>query len=120
MKKWEKSPKELIELFNKILPDSEVIEKRQMFGYPSSFINRNMFMGLFGDQLFIRLSESDRDEFLKLDEAKLFEPMAGRPMKEYVMIPASLLKDTTTLNEWIEKSFVYTASLPPRSSMKRK
>lgn len=110
----------LIDLFNKTLPSSPVIEKRQMFGYPSSFINGNMFIGLFADKLFIRLSESDRDEFLKLDEAKLFEPMAGRPMKEYVMIPAWLLKNTASLDEWIGKSFFYTDSLPRRSSKKRK
>ena len=120
MKKWEKSPQEIIDLFNRILPDSSIVEKRQMFGYPCSFINHNMFIGLFADQVFLRLSGPDRKEFLKLDGAKLLEPMPGRLMQEYVVAPVWLLKNTAILDEWIEKSFAYTSTLPPKPSKERK
>jgi len=30
-----------------------------MFGYPAYFINGNMFVGVFADKLFLRLSDSD-------------------------------------------------------------
>ena len=62
-----------------------------MFGCPVFFVNSNMFSGVFEDDIFIRLSEKDRKElFSKYDEAAPFEPMKGRKMKEYVVLPESI------------------------------
>jgi hypothetical protein len=40
------SPPELIEFFDRLLPDDPDIKKRNMFGYPSCFINGNLAAGL--------------------------------------------------------------------------
>jgi hypothetical protein len=86
--KYVPSPPELIEFFDRLLPDDPDIKKRKMFGYPCCFINGNLAAGLHADNLLLRLSEADRSAFLKLPESKIFEPMPGRPMKEYVLVPA--------------------------------
>jgi TfoX/Sxy family transcriptional regulator of competence genes len=77
-----------------------------------------MFMGVYQEDIFLRLSKSDRKEFLKLDLARLFEPMPGRPMQEYVILPPRLLKDPARLEKWIEKSLAYVSSLPPKGKKK--
>jgi len=78
------------EFFRSILPDDPGITIRPMFGNISALDNGNMFAGLFGNDLFVRLSEESRRELLDKKGASLLEPMKGKPMKEYVVIPKSL------------------------------
>lgn len=110
--KWIKASEKIIETFEKIIPNLPGVEKRKMFGYPVTFINGNMFMGVHGTSIILRLPDNDRKEFLKLKSAKQFEPMPGRPMKEYVVIPEWMFDDKFIINSWIEKSFEYTSGLP--------
>ena len=112
--KWQKSSQGLIDLFQSMIPGPPAVE-RKMFGYPAGFVNGNMFMGLFQESMILRLPEGPREEFLKDHNAKIFEPMAGRPMREYVAVPQSVLLDRSELAAWIAKAFHYGASLKPKS-----
>src|SRR5919198_1404600 len=104
--KFEKADMELVKLFDKIAPGPEAaVEKRQMFGYPCCFVNGNLFMGLHNNNMILRLSEKDRADFAKLG-AKPFEPMPGRIMKEYVIVPKDILK-SRGLKVWIDRSLAY-------------
>jgi len=49
-----------------------------MFGNLSAFVNGNMFLGLFGNDLFVRLSSEDQKELLKKKGASVLEPMKGK------------------------------------------
>lgn len=110
--KWVKASEKIIETFEKIFPDLPGVEKRKMFGYSVTFINGNMFMGVHGNSIILRLPDNDREEFLRLKSARQFEPMPGRPMREYVVIPEWMFDDKFILSNWIEKSFEYTSGLP--------
>jgi TfoX/Sxy family transcriptional regulator of competence genes len=112
--KMQKSPPDLIEFFASVLPGPPVTG-RKMFGYPAGFVNGNLFMSLFADQMILRLPEDARAELLKKNGAKQFEPMKGRPMKEYVCVPKSMLKERKDLTSWIAKALEYGASLKPKS-----
>ena len=118
--KWTKSPQQLIELFDDILLESEGVDKRKMFGYPCAFKHGNMFMGLHRENMFLRLSKEDREIFLELGQARQFEPIPRRVMREYVVIPTWMLKNVKELKEWITKSLSYVSSLPPKKRKKRK
>ncbi len=61
-------------LFESLVPDDPRVTVRPMFGNVAAFVNGNMFMGLFGDELFVRLSEAERSELLAIDGASGFEP----------------------------------------------
>lgn len=94
-------------------------EAKKMFGYPAYFVNRNMWTGVHGDKIFIRLSPADRDKILdEHADAMSFEPMPGRPMKDYVELPGSLWSEPAVLNAWLKRSHAYTASLPPKAPKK--
>jgi TfoX/Sxy family transcriptional regulator of competence genes len=112
--KWIKASEEIIELFEKIIPNLPGVEKRKMFGYPVAFINNNMFMGVHGNSIILRLSDDEKKEFLKLKSAKQFEPVPGRLMKEYVVFPEWMFEDRFILNIWVEKSFEYVSYLPAK------
>jgi TfoX/Sxy family transcriptional regulator of competence genes len=110
---WKKASAELVATFNSVLPGPPA-EPRQMFGYPCAFVNGNMFMGLHEERMILRLAEDDRKRLLGVRGASVFEPMQGRPMKEYVVVPASVLGDDGALRGWVSQSLGYASSLPKK------
>ena len=46
--------------FSTLVPSHAGVSTRQMFGNQAAFVNGDMFAGLFGDRLFVRLSDEDR------------------------------------------------------------
>jgi TfoX/Sxy family transcriptional regulator of competence genes len=91
-----------------------------MFGYPASFVNGNMFAGLFQDEMFLRLNDTDRAAIRKQYGTQLFEPMPGRPMRGYVLVPRYVLKSPRLLREWLNKGMEYAKSLPAKKSRIKK
>ena len=85
-----------------------------MFGNVSAFVNGNMFAGLYGEDLFVRLSENDSAELLKNRGASPFEPMKGKPMRGYFFIPRSWRQQPDQVRAWVSKSLDWTAKLPAK------
>lgn len=112
---FEKSPIELIERFGRFMderfPD---VERRKMFGYPAAFANGHMFTGLHGPRWVVRLPDDARAELLAHEGAGPFEPMPGRPMKEYAVLPSAMVADLDALTPWIRRSLGHVRSLPPK------
>ena len=92
------------------------VESRTMFGCPAAFIRGNMFAGVFGDSVFVRLDPATRERALGEGTAVPFAPMPGRVMKEYVALEASVASSAARLRAWIAKGFRYAATLPPKGA----
>nr|WP_277814884.1 TfoX/Sxy family protein [Galbitalea soli] len=84
-----------------------------MFGYPALFMNGNLFFSLFEDSAILRMPEADRSEFGDRFRLEIFEPMAGRPMREYVVIPSQLFA-SDEVEQWVERAAAYARTLPPK------
>jgi hypothetical protein len=108
---WTRSPQALIDLFEESLPDDAHVERRKMFGYPCIFVGRHMCAGLHQSAMFARLSPADA---AALPGARPFEPMPGRPMAGYVLMPDAVLADEAALAALIAKAVAFTATLPPK------
>jgi TfoX/Sxy family transcriptional regulator of competence genes len=119
MDKIPRSSKESEALLRSLMPESKEVSLRPMFGNLSAFVNGNMSVGVYGDDLFVRLSEPDRAELLKVKGAALFEPMKGRQMKEYVVFPRSWMRDPAKLSPWVTRSIEWSSKLPSKKSKKR-
>src|SRR6266508_4368189 len=117
MKAWKKTSPELVAAFDKALPTSPSVTRRPMFGYASAFVNGNMFAGTFQDTIVVRLAKTDRAALLKLKGAAPFEPM-GHPMREYVVLPPSIIAKPTELGAWIERGHRYALTLPAKGAIK--
>ena len=115
MKKWKPAPAEAITAFEASTSRLPGAEPRKMFGYSCVFVKGNMFAGLHEAGMVLRLPEEQREEFLRLKGAKQFEPMPGRVMREYVVVPKVLLDSPERLRTWIEKSLAYVSSLPAKA-----
>jgi hypothetical protein len=117
---WEKSPAELVAAFGEALDRFPDAVRRPMFGYPAAFVNGNMWTGLFQTRWVIRLPDADRDELLGIEGAAAFEPMPGRSMRGYAVLPRSVLADPVVLNGWLERAWTAALALPPKEAGARK
>jgi TfoX/Sxy family transcriptional regulator of competence genes len=117
MPKFTKSSPELVERFRSVIerraaPD---ITTKQMFGYPCAWIGGNMVTGLFAEEWWVRVSEPDRDALLELPGAHPFEPMPGRSMGRYVVLPADVAASDNALDPWLTRAIEFTRTLPPKN-----
>ncbi len=73
-------------------------EAGKMFGMQCLKANGKAFAGIFGDDLVFKLGGDDHAAAMKLAGAVLFDPSgAGRPMKEWVVVPRAHQKKWPTL-----------------------
>ena len=112
---WRKPDPGLIHLLEEALAGRECA-LRKMFGCPAWFApNGQMFSGVFESSLFVRLGEDERKELqARYEGAAPFEPMKGRPMKEYVVLPEAELEEPGFLDEWLGRALRYAGSLPAK------
>lgn len=110
---WSKAPPELATSFEAAMAELGGAQVRKMFGYPAAFLNGHLFTGLFADRWFVRLPDDARAE-LAARGGTPFEPMPGRPMREYLVLPDAVLADPAARRGWLERALAHAAALPPK------
>ena len=105
--------------FRSIVPDDPRVEIKPMFGNVAAFVNGNMFMGLFGSDVGVRLTERDRTSLLEIAGAGPFGP-EGRPMGEYVALPHAWRNDVENTVTWCDRALEHVASMPPKKKKAKK
>ncbi|MGI8928641.1 MAG: TfoX/Sxy family protein [Candidatus Limnocylindrales bacterium] len=113
-----KSSEEARVLFRTLVPNDERVTVRPMFGSVAAFIEGQMFMYLFADDLYVRLSPADREAVTAAGGGPL-EPMPGRPMREYVDIP-DWRSDEQTVRQWGAQALDFALTLPPKKKPPKK
>jgi len=117
---WRKSPQHMIDLFDEVVPKDPRIVRRQMFGYPAAFLNGHLFAGLHQENFILKLSPADREKLRTERDARVFEPMPGRAMREYLVLPEGVLSERRVLSAWIKRSTVYVSTMPPKPGKAKK
>jgi TfoX/Sxy family transcriptional regulator of competence genes len=107
-------PDEQAEGFRQALEALPEVELRKMFGCPCAFVHGQMFAVLHPAGLALKLSDEDREALLQAPGAKPFEPMPGRTMRQYLVLPPADPSTEGDLQRWIGKSYTYAASLPAK------
>jgi hypothetical protein len=86
---------------------------------PYTSVNGNMYSFLDKKNvLAIRLSEADRDAFMRIGGA-IYIHETGAVMREYVIAPPALVAKTTALAGWLAKSLKYAKTLKPKPTKKK-
>jgi TfoX/Sxy family transcriptional regulator of competence genes len=110
---WRKSPPELVAVFAACVRGHPELATRPMFGYPAAFLGGHMTTALHEDRWIVRLAEADRAALRDLGGGD-FEPMPGRPMREYVTLPDSIVGDPAALDAWIVRAIAHARTLAPK------
>ena len=112
---FRKSSEDLINLFHAALPDDPRVTRRMTFGSPCAYVGGNMVAGIHNNNIFVRLAEPELDQLLAQPGAHPFDPMGGRPMRSYVVLPATMVANSESLASWIAKAIVHGFTMPEKT-----
>lgn len=103
--------------FSALVPAEPAVTLKPMFGNLSAFVNGNMFAGLFGEDLFVRLPEAEIAA-VKKQGGRDFEPMAGHAMKGYVVVPKTWRTKPDPAVVLIKRALALTRAMPAKAPKK--
>jgi TfoX/Sxy family transcriptional regulator of competence genes len=100
------------ERFRSLVPDDPRVTVKPMFGNLGAFVNGNMFMGLFGSDVGVKLAPDDANELLATEGAGPFGP-AERPMSGWVTLPAAYVTSDAG-GPWVARALEFVATMKPK------
>jgi TfoX/Sxy family transcriptional regulator of competence genes len=101
--------------FSKLVSDEPAVTLKPMFGQLSAFVNGNMFCGIFGEELMVRLPETEIAA-VKKQGGRDFEPMAGHKMSGYVIVPGDWRSKPAPAVALIKKALAHTRAMPAKTA----
>jgi TfoX/Sxy family transcriptional regulator of competence genes len=96
--------------FRALVPADARVEIKPMFGNLGAFVNGNMFMGLFGSDIGVKLPADEAGRLIEAGGGS-FGP-AERPMTGYVSLPGSTTEQQAM--RLVEQSLAYVSEMPPK------
>lgn len=111
------SPPELVAQFtavtDRLMAVAPDASRRKMFGYPALFAGGHLVTSLHEDRWIVRLPEQQIAELRSLGGTP-FEPMAGRPMRGFMVLPEEIRSDAARLDEWLARALAHARTMPPK------
>ncbi len=109
---WPGSRPELTAFFKDLFEEQPQVELRSVSGSPCAFINGQMFAGLYGGRIFIRLPEARRKELRSMEGSGIFSPTPDQESTEFSFVPQRMLSEPRELLEWLAAAMGYAGGLP--------
>jgi TfoX/Sxy family transcriptional regulator of competence genes len=101
----------LAERIRKRVARRKNIEEKKMFGGVGFMLNGNMLVGVWKNNLIVRLEPDAYDDALLEQHVREFD-ITGRPMKGWVLVEPDGIEDDDQLSAWIQRAINYVGSLP--------
>ena len=101
------------QFFRSLIGEDPEVEIKPMFGNLGAFVHGNMFAGLFGSAVGVRLAGPDASELSAIDGSGPFGP-AEHAMPGYVSLPGAWRDDPSLAVHWVERARDHVGSLPPK------
>jgi TfoX/Sxy family transcriptional regulator of competence genes len=97
------------------------VRQKNMFGTSAWFLESNdvMFAGAWGESIMVRVGRERTSELIKSGNAEPFDPMGGKPMREYVLLNADRIAEDDDLISWLDEASQFTGTLPPKQKKSR-
>lgn len=119
MAKLTSTPSDTLALYDKAVAALPGVERKGA-AMPYTSLNGHMFSFITKEgQVALRLPDDERKAFVKRFKS---QPCVqnGSVMKEYVLVPESLLKKSADLGKYLTASRDYVGSLKPKSTKREK
>lgn len=109
---------ELADRVRAVLPDSEAVTERQMFGGLAFMLGGHMFCGVVKGALMVRLGPEGAGRALGEPHVRPMD-FTGRPMRGMVFIdPAGL--HGGALRQWVDAAAGHARGLPPKPATRKR
>jgi len=105
--------KTLADRIRALLPIEGDFSERTMFGGVGFLLNGNMCVGVWKEELILRLSPEQSDEALLDPTVRPFD-ITGRPMTGWVLVGPDGTESDEALRAWIDRSVEYVSLLPAK------
>ena len=99
--------------FSALIPADPDVEIKPMFGNLGAFVHGNMFAGMFGADVGVKLDPADQAALQSIEGSGPFGP-AERPMGGYLTLPARWRDEPGTAVDWVAKALDYVRTFPPK------
>lgn len=119
--KWPEMDKGLEDRIDGLL-GAMPVRRKKMFGTSAWFmqVNDQMFAGVWGDGVMLRVGQDEASVLVESGQAGQFDPMGGRPMKEYVYVNSEQIAEDADLVSWLERGADFTGALPAKVKRRSK
>ena len=96
-----------------VLDRQSGIEEKKMFGGVGFLLNGNMLVGVWKENLVVRIGPDAYEGALTEPSVVEFD-ITGRPMKGFVFVDAPGTRTTTQVKRWVDLGLTFARSLPPK------
>jgi len=87
--------------------------ERKMFGGVGFLVHGNMAVGVYKDDMIVRVKHDAHEKLLKKKHTKVFD-ITGRAMKGWLMVNPDGCKTAKQLSDWINEGVSFALTLPPK------
>jgi TfoX/Sxy family transcriptional regulator of competence genes len=94
------------------LRDAVGVREKKMFGGLVFLTDATITVGVYGDDLLVRIDPNDADVALTEPGVRRFT-MGGRTTRGFIVVAGDTLNDTV-LRRWIGRARAHVAALPPK------
>lgn len=109
----DKPSAELVARFEELTEVVPEADRKLVFGSPSCLVGGNLFFGVAATGCFVKLPPEVGEELLA-DGGRPFEPMPGRVMGGFYVLPDGDVSD------WVRRSYDYIRTLPAKKTLPAK
>jgi TfoX/Sxy family transcriptional regulator of competence genes len=103
----------LAERVRRLTPKGRGFAEKKMFGGVGFLLHGNMCVGVWKENLIVRVGPEAYDEALEQPHVCEFD-ITGRPMKGWVMVEPAGLHRESELAEWVERAVAFVSELPAK------
>jgi len=103
----------LAERVRNALGDDPAISERKMFGGLCFMVNRNMCVGIVGDDLTVRVGPDGWTAALSQPHAREMD-FTGKSMKGMVYVSPDGVSEDEDLIQWVKRGIEFADSLPSK------
>lgn len=94
------------------LDDVHGVAERRMFGGLAFLTYGNLTVGVFGDDMIVRVGPDAQEAALQRPGVGRFD-ITGRPMRGWVLVAGEVLDDED-LDGWLSQARSFVETLPPK------
>ena len=104
----------LAERIREQLADEPDRTEKRMFGGLAFLLGGNMSVGVYGDELLVRVGREGSEDALAQPRTRLFD-MSQRPMHGWILVAPEGVEDDGGLAAWVARGVGYARSLPAKA-----